>query len=165
VKLHLLHKIFFCTCLTSCQQQLLTKIQTTTGWHKLLLQQKKQIFTSCEHLHVLHLHTNDGLDTKPTKHAFKTNDASSQACRKDLKDSFQNMKHFIIISILETKSTFLKSILHACLQQHNQPFKLITHTCSNTRKSSTSLCSCTSSLCMHFILQLSLKHTILSKLK
>ena len=48
-----------------------TEIQTTTRWPKLLLQQKKHIFTSFEHLHVLHLHTNDGIDNKPTKHAFK----------------------------------------------------------------------------------------------
>ena len=112
-EVHLLHKTFICTRLTSCQQLLTTtKIQTITRWPNLLLQQKKQIFTSCEHLHVLHLHTNYGVDNKPTKHASKTNDPSNQACRKKTNRTlFQKMKHFFIISILETKSTCLKSIL------------------------------------------------------
>ncbi len=163
----MLHKIFICTCLTSYQQQLLTttETQTTIGWPKLLLQQKKQFFTSCEHLHVLHLHTNDGLDNKPTKHSFKTMTLQFKHVEKTISTLFPKMKHFIIISILGNKSTFLKRILHACLKQSNQPFKLITDTCSNTRKSSTSLCSCISSSCMHFILQLSVKHIVLSKLK
>ena len=126
---------------------------------------KETDFTSCEHLHVLHLHTNHGPDTNPKKHAFKTNDPSSQACRKrplglfSKEETFHHYLHFgdqINFSQVNIAS-------HAC--QSNQPYKLITHTCSNTRKSSTCLSPCTSCLCMHFILQISLKHIVLSKLK
>lgn len=154
----MLHKNFICTCLTYCQQNLLTttRLQTTTRWPKLLLHQKKQISHLVNYLHVLHLHTNDWLDNKPIKHAFKTIDPSSQACRKIILQWFFKdetlHKHLHLGD--QIKFSQVNIALHSCLQQNNQPFNLITHTCSNTRKSSISLCSCISSFCMHFILQL-----------
>jgi len=72
-EVHLLHKSF--------HLHLFEKLSTTTvnnnrnidnNWMDQTPASKKETnFTFCEHLHVLHLHTNDGLDNKLTKHAFK----------------------------------------------------------------------------------------------
>ena len=162
----MLHKTFICTCLKSFQQQLLTTtgIQTTTGWTNSCFN-KETYFTSYEPFLVLYLHINDWLDNKPIKHAFRTNDPSGQACRKRPLGLFSKRWNTSSLSPFGDQVNFsqVNMASHAC--QRNKNCMLITHTCSKTRKSSTSMCSCISCSCMHFILQLSLKHTVLSKMK